>query len=582
MAIRHLSTSMLIPAVGYLRRSTEKQEQSLTDQKQAIERYAAEHGYRIVRWFQDDGISGDATEKRLGFQAMHKAACNGRDFDCIIVWDMDRFGRFNSMEAGYWIHPLMKAGVKLVTVNEGPVNWDDFTGRMMFSMKQEGKHQFLRDLSRNTARGQVSNARKGYLCGQAAPYGYDRMLVDEAGNHKQRIHHGEQYAKSRAWHVTLVPSDDAERVATVRWLFDQYAYTDTGIRSLVDDLNRRGVPGPTGGKWYMGTVRMILRNENYTGTFTWAKRRLGKYNRVAGGEIKPRETGGPAVKMNPREEQIIVKDAHPALIDEELFQAVQAKLGERKERKTANRRKNSDCYILSGVVYCGHCGQKMYGTKTSRRKNGKLYEYPKYICSTYQMKGRSCGCGHHAIDQGPLLTFILEKVRALVFGGGHKAAFADAVREQLKAERTTDPAEVEGLRAKLTGLERDMDLGTKRLLRAPDDVADLLAGELSSMRKERDRVVAQLAALERTTDAGDVEADTERTVARLWELSDDLQTKIPPARLREVVHQLVDRIDLYFDRLPLGERERCPFSKGSLQLRPGLVMFRHDYRGDWI
>src|SRR5262245_33002952 len=193
-----------ISAVAYLRRSTSRQEKSLDDQRTEIEQYAAANGYHILRWFQDDGISGDATERRDGFLAFHKAACNGRDFDVLLVWDQDRFGRFDSMEAGYWIHPLRKAGVKLVSVTEGPINWDDFTGRVMYSLKQEGKHQFLRDLSRNVSRGQISNAQKGLLCGQAAPYGYDRMLIDEAGVHRQRIRTGEKFAKARSWRTTLV------------------------------------------------------------------------------------------------------------------------------------------------------------------------------------------------------------------------------------------------------------------------------------------------------------------------------------------------------------------------------------------
>ena len=181
MAKRQSTQCCAVPAVAYLRRSTSRQEKSLDDQRTEIERYAASNGYRILRWFQDDGISGDATERREGFLAFHRAACNGRDFDVILVWDQDRFGRFDSMEAGYWIHPLRKAGVRLVSVTEGPINWDDFTGRVMYSLKQEGKHQFLRDLSRNVMRGQISNAQRGWLCGRMAPYGYDRMLVDEAG-----------------------------------------------------------------------------------------------------------------------------------------------------------------------------------------------------------------------------------------------------------------------------------------------------------------------------------------------------------------------------------------------------------------
>lgn len=198
MAKRH--SIALVPAVGYLRRSTAKQEKSLEDQRREIEHYAAQHGHRIVRWYQDDAISGDSTEKRLGFQQMHRDACNGGGFEAILVWDSDRFGRFNSIEAGYWIHPPMRAGVRLETVTEGPVNWHDFSGRIVQAVKQEGKHQFLVDLSRNTARGQITATLNGGLTGRAAPYGYDRMLVDEAGNHKLRVHNGEQVAKPRSWH----------------------------------------------------------------------------------------------------------------------------------------------------------------------------------------------------------------------------------------------------------------------------------------------------------------------------------------------------------------------------------------------
>ena len=70
-------------------------------------------------------------------------------------------GRFGSLDAGYWIKPIRDAGVQLVLVSEGVVNWNDFTGRVMYGLKQEGKNQYLRDLSRNMARGLIFNAQRG-------------------------------------------------------------------------------------------------------------------------------------------------------------------------------------------------------------------------------------------------------------------------------------------------------------------------------------------------------------------------------------------------------------------------------------
>src|SRR5262245_50437178 len=99
-------SNQAVPAVAYLRRSKTLQEMSIEGQKAAIIKYAAEKGYVIVRWYMDDGISGDATEDRAGFLQMLSDAGELRDFQAIICWDNKRFGRFDSIEYGYYVHPL--------------------------------------------------------------------------------------------------------------------------------------------------------------------------------------------------------------------------------------------------------------------------------------------------------------------------------------------------------------------------------------------------------------------------------------------------------------------------------------------
>ena len=82
----------------------------------------------------------DATEKRVAFQQMIRDAEEKGDFAVILCWDQDRFGRFDSIEAGRWIYPLRQAGVWLITVAQGRIDWNDFTGRVMYGIIQEGKH----------------------------------------------------------------------------------------------------------------------------------------------------------------------------------------------------------------------------------------------------------------------------------------------------------------------------------------------------------------------------------------------------------------------------------------------------------
>ncbi len=114
-----------IPAVAYLRRSTNRQERSLDDQRREIETYAGQHGYRISA---GTPTAESAATPRSGDSS--SSACIRRPPTAATSksssWDYSRFGRFDSIEAGRWIYPLRQAGVKLVTVAEGLVDWDCF------------------------------------------------------------------------------------------------------------------------------------------------------------------------------------------------------------------------------------------------------------------------------------------------------------------------------------------------------------------------------------------------------------------------------------------------------------------------
>src|SRR3989442_2771436 len=105
----------LRPAVGYLRRSTNRQEQSLEDQESAIGRYAAMHGYQILDWYKDDAISGASVDARGGFKRMLvDAKSPARNWRYLLVFDVSRFSRGGLDEAGHLRYELRKAARALV------------------------------------------------------------------------------------------------------------------------------------------------------------------------------------------------------------------------------------------------------------------------------------------------------------------------------------------------------------------------------------------------------------------------------------------------------------------------------------
>ncbi|GAI66600.1 unnamed protein product, partial [marine sediment metagenome] len=105
--------------VGYVRRSTDRQEQSIPDQKKALEAYAAKHGLRLVKFYVDDAISGTSTLGRRAFQQMiGDAESPTQRFDIIVVYDVKRFGRIDNDEAGYYRYKLRTHGVEVRYVSE--------------------------------------------------------------------------------------------------------------------------------------------------------------------------------------------------------------------------------------------------------------------------------------------------------------------------------------------------------------------------------------------------------------------------------------------------------------------------------
>jgi site-specific DNA recombinase len=78
------------------------------------------------------------------------------------------------------------------------------------------------------------------------------------------------------------------------------------------------------------------------------------------------------------------------LIDLEVFQRVQAKLGQNNPRTTPPRVVNGPS-LLTGIAVCASCGAGMTRTGTIRR--GKSYSY--YSCAGCQQKGKSVCKGRH-------------------------------------------------------------------------------------------------------------------------------------------------------------------------------------------
>ena len=116
----------LIPAFGYLRVSGESQVKGdgPVRQRAAITHWAKEHGYRIVKWFEENAVSGTTESMdRPAFNAMLEALLsNGTR--TVLIERLDRLARDVYIQEGT-IRLLKGKGFDLISVSEPDLNSTD-------------------------------------------------------------------------------------------------------------------------------------------------------------------------------------------------------------------------------------------------------------------------------------------------------------------------------------------------------------------------------------------------------------------------------------------------------------------------
>lgn len=526
----------MITAVAYYRMSTDEQTESIPGQRAAVERWAREHGYKITAEYIDEGVSGDDTERRADFLRMRTDAAAGK-FKAILCWDQDRFGRFDSLEAGYWIHPLRKAGIKLVSVTEGgPINWDDFTGRVMYSLKQEGKHQYLRDLSRNVMRGMLERARLGLWVGGPPPLGYV-VGADE------RLHLGR-------------PHD----IATVRTIFDGYL-AGHSLRSLVEVLNAKDCRTGRGNPFEYVGVRFILRNRAYTGDLIWNLRSMSKYGSIRRGLPTVSPLDG---LFHDQADWFLSRDAHPAIVSREEYEAVQERLLTQRQRSTP--KPNGGKFVLSGLLRCGQCGEAMTGATYG----GLLY----YVCCGYYHRGAAF-CSRNAVRQDELTGKIIETIERDCLSPAAVKKLRASVSRQANSRAAR--LERDGLESRLATTQRELEAAERNMALASTEFLRLRYERVVTDLAEQEQ--ALIAGLEAATaryggGAGSVDERIRLALKRLKSLRTTLEAA-DTVRLREFLHLSIERVKVFVHREQREKRGRFFLAGGEIEMKPLNLLAEH-------
>jgi site-specific DNA recombinase len=285
----------------YARFSSDLQRQtSLDDQVRNCEEYARRNGWlwQADQVFTDAGISGASIEGRPGLQSLLAAAAQHlRPFDVLLVDDSSRVSR-DLADALRIVQRLKFAGVRVIYISQG-IDSDSEQHETLIAVHGLVDGLYLREMSAKIKRGLKGQLERGFTTGSKT-YGYRSIGIPDPNRHGEMI----------GYRLEIEPSE----AKVIREIFAWYIAGAT-MPSILARLVGQGYPSPRGGRWRIGAVRRILRNEKYRGLLIWGQR---SGTRKPGSRTK-------AVRATPRDQWHVLERPELRIITDELWTQAQAR-----------------------------------------------------------------------------------------------------------------------------------------------------------------------------------------------------------------------------------------------------------------
>ena len=350
------------------------QSESITNQRDFLERYVKEQGWQLYGVYIDDGYSGTNFE-RPDFIRLIEDIDKG--VNIIVTKDLSRLGR-DYITTGYYLEKFFpEKRVRYIAVNDGIDTFMKTAGNDISPFRSVINDMYARDIS-NKVRNVFDSKRKaGKFIGAFPPFGYKK---DPKDKNKLLI--------------------DDETAPIVERIFHMYL-KGHGPSMIVNIFNQEGVITPTSYKesisnftgkmkvnlWNHNTIRVILKNPTYMGSM-----RQNTHSKLNYKSDK--------LLSVPKEQWVIVEGTHEPIIDQAVFEAVQQKI---QVNSNDLYQGNGRTRLFSGLVFCGDCGA--YMATQAKNKTGVFM-----VCSTYK-RFTSKYCSRHAMQEDQLEKLVLEDIK---------------------------------------------------------------------------------------------------------------------------------------------------------------------------
>ncbi|WP_067622819.1 recombinase family protein [Alicyclobacillus acidiphilus] len=316
--------------------------ETLSRHRRALLEMAKKYKYNIREMY-EEVVNAEFISQRPVVQRLLQDVQDGK-YEAVLTMDIDRLGRGNQIDQGI-IATTFKYSETLIITPRKVYDLQDELDEEWSEFEQFIARREYKIIARRLAQGRRMAAKEGKNVGRI-PYGYQR---------------GDD--------LHLIP--DPETAPIVRQIFELRAQ-GMGRYGIAHWLDDRHIAPPAGSgirkAWESVTVRDIINNETYLG-------------RIIFGQVKYVKTPtGDKRKVNlPRERWIIVENAHPPIIDQELWDRAHAM----QDAMSAHNAKDYKLKnALAGLIRCGNCGKIMVRRNHQNRSKNML------LCNTHRCNTR--------------------------------------------------------------------------------------------------------------------------------------------------------------------------------------------------
>ncbi len=317
-----------------------------------------------------------------------------------------------------------------------------------------------------------------------------------------------------------------KEAAVVHIIFDKYVREGYGAQRIATYLNNQGYRARTGKNWHHATIRGIICNLTYTGILRSGESRS---------QVLP----------------------HLQIISPELFEAAQhirtnrANAAEKDRTVPRNIAGNS---LLSGNVFCGHCGSRLNLTT-----NGKAYpckddpnrivKRVRYICYGKTRKQTECdgqtGYTAHTLDG------IIDKLVRQIFERMKAVPKSEIVNVRYRAKMVERKNLLQAVRADYAKAAADLDMLKGEVIKSLRGESsfpqDLLGTMVAEAEKKCTEIQGKFEAAQAAYDEGQaVLASLNAQYDDIISWADMYDTASMEAK-KMIVNCLIKRVEVYRD-----------------------------------